>query len=73
MILPVTLLFPQQTWVIFLYPITVIYEPKNDTQKFSTKLRDNLRRFARYGYHLYNLKNVKKTRGGTIFLVKLQA
>ena len=27
----------------------------------------------RYWYHLYNFENVKNTRGGVLFLVKLQA
>ena len=30
-------------------------------------------RFARFGNHLYNLKNVKNTSEGVLLLVKLQA
>ena len=37
------------------------------------KTAKHMRRFARFGNHLYNSKNVKNTSEGVLLLVKLQA
>ena len=35
------------------------------------EIENQMRRFAQFRYHLYNLKNVKNTHAGVILLIKL--